>query len=182
MIVIRSLSRIGMLLLLGLLLLTITASADAARLVIPKGTQVTVAFDQALNSKTTKVGERVRLHVKDDVLVGGQKVIRRGARVQGVITKVSKRKHYGINAEMRMDLKPVRSVTGQMVPLEAGGKGEQISGKKSGQAAGATVGGAAVFGPVGLIGGYFISGKSVKIKVGDTLVTEVPKDVVLRRR
>ncbi len=87
----------------GVLLLSITAIASAARpaasqgkkvtakprsasahvsrgrLVIPKGTKVTVAFDQALNSKTTKVGQRVRLHVKDDVLVGGQKVIGRGA-------------------------------------------------------------------------------------------------------
>ena len=163
-------------------LLAFAAVASAARLVIPKGTHVTVVFDQALNSKTTKVGERVRLHVQDDVFINGQKVIRRGARVQGVITRVSKRKHYGINAEMRIALRPVRSVTGIMVPLEAGGKGEQVSGKKSGQAAGATVGGAAVFGPIGLVGGYFISGKSVRIKVGDRLVTEVPKNVVLRRR
>ena len=43
-------------------------------------------------------------------------------------------------------------------------------------------GGAVVFGPVGLIGGYFVHGKAVNIKVGDTLVTAVPKDVVLRRR
>ena len=163
-------------------LLACAAIANAARLVIPKGTKVTVVFDQALNSKTTKAGQSVRLHVKNDVSVGGQKVIRHGALVQGVITKVSKRKRYGINAEMRMDLKPVRSVMGTMVPLEAGGKGEKISGKKSGQAAGATAGGAVVFGPVGLVGGYFIKGKAVKIKVGDALVTEVPKDVVLRRR
>ena len=177
---IRHLSRAGML--LGVLLLTITASANAARLVIPKGTKVIVVFDQALSSKTTKVGQHVRLHVKDDVLVGKQRVIRSGERVEGVITKVSKRKRYGINAEMRMDLKPVRSVTGTMVPLEAGGKGEKISGKKSGQAAGATAGGAVVFGPVGLVGGYFIKGKAVNIKVGDALVTQVPQDVVLKRR
>ena len=83
---IRHLSRIGML--SGVLLLSITAIASGARLLIPKGTKVTVVFDQALNSKTTKVGQRVRLHVKDDVLVGGQKAIRRGAPVQGVISKV----------------------------------------------------------------------------------------------
>jgi len=116
------------------------------------------------------------------VLVGGHKVIGKGALVQGVISKVSKRKNYGRNAEMRIVLEPVRSVTGVMVPLEASGKGEEISGRKSAQAAGATVGGAAVLGPVGLVGGYFIHGKPVTIKKGDTLVTEVPKDVVLRRR
>jgi hypothetical protein len=76
----------------------------------------------------------------------------------------------------------VKSVTGVLIPLEAGDKGEKISGKKSGQAAGATVGGAAVLGPIGLVGGYFISGKQAKIKVGDTLVTEISKEVVLKRR
>jgi hypothetical protein len=191
----------------GVLLLSITAIASAARpaapqgpkatarprsrsaqvsrgrLVIPKGTKVTVSFDQALNSKTTKVGQRVRLHVADDVLVGGQKVIAKGASVNGVINKVSKRKRFGRNAEMRIVLRPVESVVaGKKVPLEAGGKGEEVSGRKSAQAAGASAGGAAVLGPVGLVGGYFVTGKAVDIKVGDTLVTEVPKDVVLRRR
>jgi hypothetical protein len=161
-------------------LLACAVMASAAKLVIPKGTQVTVVFDQALNSKTAKVGKTVRLHVKNDVFVDGQKVIRRNEKVKGVISKVSKRKHYGINAEMRIALQPVKSVTGKMVPLEATSKGQQVSGQKSGQAAGATVGGAAVFGPVGLVGGYFISGKEAKIKVGDTLVTETPKDVVLK--
>ena len=204
MIVRRRIGSIGIL--SGVLLLSITAIASAVRpaaaqgaqvttrprsrsahvsrgrLVIPQGTKVTVTFDQALSSKSTKVGQRVRLHVQDDVLIGGHKVIGRGARVQGVISKVSKRKHYGVNAEMRIVLEPVRSVTGVMVPLEAGGKGEEISGRKSAQAAGATVGGAVVLGPVGLIGGYFVSGKAVNIRVGDMLVAEVPKDVVLRRR
>jgi hypothetical protein len=161
---------------------TRSAQVSRGRLVIPKGTKVTVVFDQALSSKTTAIGQRVRLHVADDVRVGGQKVIDRGARVQGVISKVLKRKRYGRNAEMRIVLRPVASVTGKKVPLEAGGKGEEVSGRKSAQAAGATVGGAVAIGPVGLIGGYFIHGKPVTIKEGDTLVTEVPKEVVLRRR
>ena len=158
------------------------AEASRGRLVIPKGTEVTVTFDQALSSKTAKVDQRVRLHVADDVLVGGQKVIARGARVEGVISKVSKRKNYGRNAEMRIVLRPVASVMGKVVPLEAGGKGDVVGGRKSAQAAGATVGGAIAMGPVGLAGGYFIHGKSVTIKKGDTIVTQVPEDVVLRQR
>jgi hypothetical protein len=166
----------------GVLLLSMIGAASAARLVVPKGTQVTVVFDQALSSKTAKVGQRVRLHVAEDVVVGEQTVIKRDARVEGVISKVQKRKNYGRNAEMRIVLNPVRSVTGKLVPLEAGGKGTEVSGEKSAQAAGATVGGAVVLGPVGLVGGYFVHGKPVTIKKGDTLVTEVPKDVVLKRR
>jgi hypothetical protein len=156
--------------------------ASRGRLVIPKGTEVTVAFDQALSSKTARVGQQVRLRVADDVFVGRQKVIARGTPVQGDISKVSTRKNYGRNAEMRIVLRPVASVTGVAVPLEAGGKGDVIGGRKSAQAAGATVGGAVALGPVGLVGGYFVHGKPVTIKKGDTLVTQVPQEVVLRRR
>ncbi len=163
------------------LLLAIAAAANAARLVIPKGTKVTLVFDQALNSKHAKVGQRVRLHVLNDVMVNGQTVIRRGARVQGVISDVAKRKHYGINAQIGIDLRPVKSVGEMMVPLQPASKGKEVSGKKSAQAGGATVGGAALLGPVGLAGGYFITGKEVKIKVGDTLVSETPAEVVLQR-
>jgi hypothetical protein len=163
-------------------LLAFAAVAGAARLVIAKGTKVTLVFDQALSSKTAKVGQSVRLHVKDSVMVGRREAIRAGTPVEGTIEKVSKRKRYGVNAEMRMSLRPVRSATGVMVALEASTKGEQIHGKKSAQAAGATVGGALVLGPVGLIGGYFVHGKAVNIKPGDKLVVEVPENVVLRRR
>ncbi len=180
------LSKIGIV--SGVLLLSIAALASAqraanqGRLVVPKGTQVIVTFDQALSSKTTKVGQSVRLHVTQDVQIGGETVIGKGARVQGVISQVTKRQNYGRNAEMRLILHSVRSLNGKMIPLEASGKGDEISGRKSAQAAGATVGGAVVLGPIGLVGGYFIHGKPVTIKVGDAFVTEVSKDVVLRRR
>jgi hypothetical protein len=156
--------------------------AERGRLVIPKGTEVNLAFDQALSSKTAKVDQRVRLYVAADVFVGREKVIARDTRVEGVISKVSKRKNYGRNAEMRIVLRPVASVTGKAVPLEAGGKGDVVGGRKSAQAAGATAGGAVALGPIGLAGGYFIHGKSVTIRKGDPLVTQVTEEVVLRRR
>lgn len=163
------------------LLLVFAAFAVAAALVVPQGTKVALVFDQALSSKTAKVGQLVRLHVQNDVFVGGDKVIRRGTAVQGVISKVSKHKHYGINAEMRLDIHPVASVTGLRIPLEPGGKGEQLKSSKTAAAAGATAGGAIVLGPIGLVGGYFIHGKPVKIKIGDTLVTQVVQDTVLTK-
>ena len=49
-----------------------------------------------------------------------------------------------------------------------------------GVAAGASAGGALVLGPVGLVGGYFIVGKSVNVKVGDHLVSQVSSDTMLK--
>jgi len=165
-----------------LLLLALAATACAEQLVVPEGTPVVLVFDQAVSSKTAKVGDVIPMHVKDQVSVGKEVVIRQGTAAQAVISKVQKRKRYGINAEIRLVIEPVKSVTGKLIPLEPQGKGQQVGGKKTGQAAAATAGGAIVLGPVGLIGGYFVHGKAVNIKKGDAITTEVVQDVVLRRK
>ena len=106
-------------------------------------------------------------------------VLAAGKKVTATISQVDKRGHYGVNAKMRIVLNPVRSAYGGMINLEPRTKGKVVAGKKSNQAAGATAGGAILLGPVGLVGGYFIHGKAVTVKVGDQLVTEVSKTVML---
>jgi hypothetical protein len=146
------------------------------------GTEVILAFDQALSSKTAKVGQSVALHVKNNVKVAGYTVLAAGKKVSATISQVDKRGHYGVNAKMRIVLNPVKSAYGGMLNLEPRSKGKYLGGKKTNEAAGATAGGAILLGPVGLVGGYFIHGKAVTVKVGDLLVTEVSKTVTLVRR
>lgn len=172
-------SKLLVILLLGLL--AVSVSANAERITVPKGTEVILAFDQALSSKTAKVGESVALHVKNSVKIAGSTVLAAGTKVTATISQVDKRKRYGINAKMRIVLNQVRSTYGEMITLEPRSKGQYVGGKKSNEAAGATAGGAILLGPVGLVGGYFIHGKPVTIKVGDELVTEVAQTVTLRR-
>ena len=173
-------SRLLVLLLLGLL--AVSASAKDDRITVPKGTDVTLVFDQALSSKTAKVGQSVALHVKDDVAIAGQTALAAGTKVTATISQVDKRKRYGVNAKMRIVINPVKSAYGGMITLEPRSKGQYVGGKKSNEAAGATAGGAILLGPVGLIGGFFVHGKPVNIKVGDLLPTEVATDVTLERK
>lgn len=149
---------------------------------VPKGTSVDLVFDQAVSSKTAKAGNRVRLHVMNNVMVNGQKVINRGARVTAVLTDVKKRRRFGVNAKIRMALNPVMSTYGRTIPLEHRQAGQEFKGKKSERAAATAVGGAVLLGPIGLVGGYFVTGRRVSIKVGDHLSTEVATTTVLRRR
>ena len=172
-------TKLLLLLLLGSL--AVSASAKVERITVPKGTEVILAFDQALSSKTAKVGESVALHVKNGVKIAGHTILAAGTKVTATISKVDQRKRYGINAKMRIVLNPVKSAYGGMLNLEPRSKGKSVGGKKSNQAAGATAGGAILLGPVGLAGGYFIHGKAVAVKVGDQLVTEVSKTVTLVR-
>lgn len=170
-----------LLVLLLLVSLAVSASAKVERITVPKGTQVILAFDQALNSKTAKVGQSVALHVKNTVKIADHTILAAGTKVTAKISQVDKRGHYGVNAKMRIVLNPVKSAYGGMINLEPRSKGKYLGGKKSNEAAGATAGGAILLGPVGLVGGYFVHGKPVNIKVGDQLVTEVSKTVTLVR-
>jgi len=173
-------SRISALLLLGLM--AVSTSAKVEKITVPKGTEVILAFNQALSSKTAKVGESVRLHVKKGVKISGHTVLAAGTKVTATISQVDKRKRYGVNAKMRMVFNPVKSAYGGTITLEPRSKGKYVGGQKSGEAAGATVGGAMVLGPVGLVGGYFVVGKSVTIKIGDQISTEVSQTVTLRHK
>jgi hypothetical protein len=160
------------------MLVSIGGFAAATPLVLPQGTDVTLAFDQALNSKTAKTGQHVRMHVKNNVSIGRHLVIRAGTRVMAQIEQVDKAHRYGTNARIKLTMRPVRSTYGELIPLEPRQKGK-IVGRKTSVAAALTAGGAILLGPVGLVGGYFINGKSVKIKVGDKLETQVTHDVTL---
>jgi hypothetical protein len=168
---------LSLVLLLATSVIAMARSKTIAHPVLMQGTDVLLAFDQSLSSKTAQVGQNVKLSVLNDVYANGVLVIRRGTPVIGVISEINKRKNYGVNATMRIALNPIRAYGGQMVQLEPRTKGNMVAGKKSGQAAGATVGGAAILGPVGLAGGYFIHGKSVNIRAGDELATEVTRDI-----
>jgi len=154
----------------------IVASADT--ITVPKGTDVKLIFDQSLSSKTAEEGQSVKMHVADDLVVDGKTIIKSGTPVTAVIEKVDKRKRFGVNARIRVAINPVKSTMGQTIPLEPRQKGKVVGGK-TGEAAAASGGGALLLGPIGLAGGYFIVGKSVKIDPGDHLVTIVSKDVAI---
>jgi hypothetical protein len=117
--------------------------------------------------------------VRDNVIVGRHTVLAAGTRVTGVISKLEKNKRYGVNAKMRIALNPVKSAYGAPIDLMPRTTNKYVGGQ-TGKAAGATAGGAAILGPVGLAGGLFVKGKPVKIKVGDVLDTEVMRSVTLR--
>ena len=157
-----------------------TAVANAARTVVPKGTEVMLVFDQAVSSKTAKPGQAVKLHVKDDVMVNRTVVVKAGTEVKGVISRVEKRKRYGVNATLRMVFNPVKTGFGTTLPIQPRTQGGAI-GRKTAGAAAATAGGAVVLGPVGLVGGYFISGKTLNVKPGETIATEVSKRTLVGR-
>jgi len=153
----------------------LTSSAFAVS-TLEKGTPVMLAFDEGFSSKHIHKGDTVKLHVIDDVEVRGRVVIPRGKEVIATISDVEKNGRFGKNAQLKLDINPVRSM-GTTIFLQPRQKGDMVGGTRGTKAAGAAAAGALVLGPIGLGAGYFVVGKSVVVHKGDKLETQVSQDV-----
>jgi len=159
---------------MGLLL---PLSALAEDLTVSKGTDIVLAFDQNLTDKKAKDGDRVILHVDKDVIIDGKTVIAEGTKAHGTITAVKGRARYGVNARIQMLIDPIEAVDGSKVVI--GYKTKSTDNGKTGGAAAATVGGAVLLGPIGLVGGYFVVGKHVNVKPGDKMTVDADADATI---
>ncbi len=110
----RSLNLLKLALPLGAAL-ALTSPALAEKVTVPKGTDIVLDFDMAMKDTTAKDGDKVKLHVDQDVQVDGKTVIKAGTPVHGMITAVKKRARFGVNARIQMKLKPIETVDGQHV-------------------------------------------------------------------
>jgi len=160
-----------------LIALGAAAVVSFAQVTVSKGTDVELKFMQRLTSKNASEGQKVQLAVARDVMVNGHDILKAGTPVTGIITKVDHRDHFGKNARIRLALNPVKS-HGDWIYLQPRDK-QSITGRRSDTAGAASAGGAAVLGPVGLVGGYFVVGKQVRVQVGDPLWTEVSRTVTV---
>lgn len=160
--------------------LTSIVPAFASPVVVKKGTEVKMAFDNALSSTTAKPGDRVVMHLTDPVEADGKTIVASGTKVTGTVKKVDKRKHFGVNANIQLYLNPVKAVNGTSIPLGFKSKTGDLS--RPGTAAGASVGTAALLGPLGLAAGYFIVGKKVTVKPGDKITATVDEDVTVNTK
>jgi hypothetical protein len=161
----KSISSVG----LGML-----AALSLASTTVPAGTPVTLTFDQAVNSRHAKVGDKIKMHVTNDVVVNGATVLKAGTPVWADVDSVKKNERFGINAQMKLDLENVNGI-----PLKGKDAGK-LSGSRADHAALAAGGGALLLGPIGLLGSYFVVGKPLKIKQGQTFQTVVAQDTVVQ--
>ena len=74
-----------------------------------------------------------------------------------------------------MDFSHIYAVDGSTVPVYIGKLAKQQA-KTAAGAAGATIGGMVVLGPIGAIGGAFVTGQSIVIPEGGTTYVQVTQD------
>jgi hypothetical protein len=150
---------------------------EAKQVVIPSGTLVKIRLGESLSTRTTKEGKIVRFSVVEPVRIGKRKVIEKGAEVEAYVAHLRHPQRFGRNASLKIKFVSVTSVKNREIPIAMGEHAAKTN-KEMGMAAGAAVGGALIFGPIGLLAGLFVKGKNIEIPKGTILHVEVEGDSV----
>ncbi|HIU63734.1 MAG TPA: hypothetical protein IAB06_01660 [Candidatus Avacidaminococcus intestinavium] len=151
------------------------ASLVGTEVNLPKDTLVKVAFLQELRSKENRVGDAVRFKVEENVYVDNVLALPKGAIGTGNIQKIVPARSFGRDARIDIAFTDITAIDGTKVPVFVGDLAKQEA-KTAAGAAGASIGGMIVLGPIGAIGGAFVTGKSMVIPVGSTTFVQVSDD------
>ncbi|MDY6291397.1 MAG: hypothetical protein SPL86_07935 [Succiniclasticum sp.] len=143
--------------------------------VLPKDSLVKIEFTSPLSSRDARPGDPVKFRVADNLYVNDVLVLSKGATGVAEVAKVVQPRSFGRDARIDVKFSHVFSVDGNKVPVYIGKLAKQEA-KTAAGAAGATIGGMIVLGPIGAIGGAFVTGQSIVIPEGSTTYVQVVED------
>lgn len=143
--------------------------------VLPKDSLVKIEFTAPLSSKTAQAGDPVYFKVADNLYVNDVLVLSKGATGLAEVEKVVQPRSFGRDARIDVKFSHVFAADGSRVPVYIGKLAKQQA-KTAAGAAGATIGGMVVLGPIGAIGGAFVTGQSIVIPAGSATYVQVVAD------
>ena len=146
---------------------------------LPKDSVIKLEFAEDLSSKTAQAGDVVKYKVADNVFVNDVLVIPKGAEGLGRVMKVVGPRIFGQDARIDVDFGFLYAIDNTHVKVFLGEIAKQEA-KTIAGAAGATIGGMVVLGPIGVIGGAFVTGKSVNIPAGSITFVQVKGDTEIQ--
>ena len=145
---------------------------------VPGNTLIKVALVTPVNAKNLKVGDTIEYQVADDVFVNDALVFTKGSRGEGTVTKVRQSRNFGRNAEVEIDFKNTKALDGTYVTTFIGEEAKKEM-QHLAMAAGASLAGIAVLGPLGVVAGAFVHGKNVDLPAGTELYIQTKDETTL---
>jgi hypothetical protein len=141
---------------------------------IPEATVFKAAFAKTLTVRNVSKGDIVDLKITEDCIVGGVLVVARGDRVFGEVTKVKMPRSFGRPSEISVEFREAETIGGRRIPVALGAQAKKAMEIDSGTigAAGASIAGAVLLGPLGLAGGFLVRGSDKKIPEGSMMYVE----------
>lgn len=149
---------------------------ELRELTMPANTVFPIRLEEAVGTETSQVGDVVNFSVATDVFVDDVLVLPRGAKGEGVITKVKKPRSFGRQGELEISFDQVFAIDDQPIATVLGPEAKEKL-KREAAAIGASAAGAMILGPIGLVGGLFIRGSEVEMPAGTELYIQVQEAV-----
>lgn len=156
---------------------------------LPAGTVLKFRFMEELSPAKSQKGDRVHIALDDDLVLDGNLVAARGCLLDAVVREVKKPRSFGVPGEVRIDFNALLPLGPQPVKVgvgEAARKAAEAANKSKDKGEGAIIGagaasiaGAALLGPVGLIGGLFVRGNAIRIPEGALTFVQTSGDVTV---
>lgn len=152
----------------------------------PMPTKVTVTKDSLLkvkmitplSTRTSRTGDIIAFQASEDVYVDEHLIIPRGAQGMGKVTKVEGAKNFGRDAQLGISFDTVEGMDGSTINTIVGEKAK-LQNKSLATAAGASVAGMIILGPIGVVGGAFVHGKDINIPAGGESYIQIKEEVEL---
>ncbi|SDP41571.1 hypothetical protein [Selenomonas ruminantium] len=155
-----------------------TTQLPMEKVSVPKNTLIKVALVDPVNTKNLKKGDAIRYKVAADVIVDGKLVFAKGEPGDGTVTNVKQAKNFGRNAKLDIDYKQTKSIDGTYVATFMGEESKKEM-KNLAMAAGASLAGIVLLGPIGVIGGAFVNGKNIDLPAGTEFYIQTKNDTTL---
>ncbi|MCR4818609.1 MAG: hypothetical protein K5841_06600 [Fretibacterium sp.] len=153
---------------------------------LPKDVPLKLRFLDELSPAKSKAGDSVRVELTDDLVVDDCLVAPAGSFLLTEVREVKKPGRFGVPGEVRLNfngLKPLGpqrpAVTVGAVSQKAIEEARKLGDKGEGtliSAGAASIAGAVILGPVGLISGIFIRGNSIRIPEGSITYVQTAED------
>lgn len=141
-------------------------------------TLIKIRLVTPIDSKTASVGDKIAYEVAEDVIVEGTLVFAKGAEGTGTISKVSRSQNFGRDAQVEVSFDRTMAIDGGMVETYLGEKAKREM-ESMAIAAGATVAGMVLLGPVGIVTGAFVKGKNINIPEGTEMYIQTQSQAIV---
>lgn len=139
-----------------------TTDLDYAPVETKSQTLVEIQVLSEVDSSKNKVGDLIHYHVASDVIIDDWIAIPKGAKGIGKVTEVTSAGALGRNGRVVIDFGTVPAFDGSSIRLRVSERATEENSRLE-IAAGASMAGILLLGPIGLAGGYFIKGENVRI-------------------
>ncbi len=154
-------------------------SVPVQQVTLPKDSVFKITFTSELSTKMSRQGDVVHFKAADNLYVNDVLVLPKGATGVGEVKKVVQPGIFGKDGRIDINFTYIYGVDGTKIPVTVGELAKQKAESIAG-AAGASIGGMIILGPVGIVGGAFVKGNAVTIPVGCETFVQTAEDTSLQ--